>query len=71
MAKSSGRIMKAVGLALIVVGAGLGYWGYDLSGSVGSQIAGAVTGSQTDRVMTYYIAGAASFVVGLYVFFKK
>ncbi|MFY0666250.1 MAG: DUF3185 family protein [Natronospirillum sp.] len=62
--------MKVIGLALVVVGAGLGYWGYDLSGSVGSQITQTVTGSETDRVMTYYIAGAASFVVGLYLVLK-
>jgi len=62
--------MKVIGLALVVVGAGLGYWGYDLSGSVGSQITQTVTGSETDRVMRYYIAGAASFVVGLYLVLK-
>ena len=42
-----------------------------LSGSVESQITQAVTGSDTDRVMTYYIIGAASFVVGIFLFAKK
>jgi hypothetical protein len=63
--------MKIVGIVLMVVGAGLAIWGYQLSGSVGSQITQAVTGSDTDRVMSYYIIGAASFVVGIYLFAKK
>lgn len=71
MARSSGRIMKIIGLILIVIGCGLAIWGYQLSGSVGSQITQAVTGSETDKVMTFYIAGAVSFVVGIYLFVKK
>ncbi|MBE0497475.1 MAG: DUF3185 family protein [Campylobacterales bacterium] len=63
--------MKIISLALIVIGVGLAVWGYQLSGSVGSQVTQAVTGSDTDRVMIYYILGAASFVVGLYLFTKK
>ena len=68
---TQGFSMKIIGLALVVVGVGLAVWGYQLSGSVGSQITQAVTGSDTDKVMTYYILGAASFVVGLYLFSKK
>lgn len=71
MAKSSGSTMKIVGLVLVVLGIGLAVWGYQLSGSVGSQITQAVTGSYTNRVMTFYIGGAASFVVGLYLFITK
>ena len=55
----------------MVLGLGLAIWGYQLSGSVGSQITQAVTGSDTDKVMTFYIAGAVSFVVGIYLFQKK
>ena len=71
MAKRSVSTMKILGLVLMVVGAGFAIWGYQLSGSVGSQITQAVTGSDTDRVMSYYIVGAASFVVGIYLFVKK
>jgi len=39
--------MKIVGIALVVLGIGLAIWGYQLSGSVGSQITQAVTGSDT------------------------
>jgi len=62
---------KIIGLILLVVGIGLAYWGYQMSGSVGSQLSQAFTGSPTDKVMAYYIGGAASFVVGLFLLFTK
>jgi hypothetical protein len=71
MAMGSASTIKIIGLILLVVGAGLALWGYQLSESVGSQITQAVTGSDTDKVMTLYIAGAVSFVVGLYLFVKN
>jgi hypothetical protein len=64
--------MKVLGIVLVVVGAGLAFWGYRMSGGVGAQIGQAVTGSPSDRIMIYYIGGAASLLVGLYLlFFKK
>lgn len=63
--------MKIIGIILMVAGAGIALWGYQLSGSVGSQITQAVTGSDTDKVMTFYITGAVSFVVGIYLFARK
>ncbi len=71
MANSSSSATMIVGIALIVIGLGLGYWGYQLSGSVGSQITHAITGSATDKVMTFYISGAVCFIVGLYLSIKK
>jgi Tfp pilus assembly major pilin PilA len=71
MAMGTGATMKILGIALAVTGVGLAIWGYQLSGSVGSQITQAVTGSDTDKVMTLYIAGAVSFVVGIFLFIKK
>ena len=71
MAQSSTSAMKIMGIALVVIGLGLAFWGYQLSGSVGSQITQAVTGSDTDKVMTFYISGAVSFVVGIYLFITK
>ncbi len=71
MATGSGNTMKIAGIILMVVGAGLAIWGFQLSGSVGSQITQAVTGSDTDKVMTFYITGAVSFVVGIYLFAKN
>ena len=62
---------KIIGIALVVIGIGLAVWGYRQSGSFGSQVSQAFTGSATDKVMMLYIAGAASLVVGLYLFAKK
>jgi hypothetical protein len=71
MAMGSGTTMKIMGIVLAVIGIGLAIWGYQLSGSVGSQITQAVTGSDTDKVMTFYITGAVSFVVGIYLLIKN
>lgn len=71
MKKDSGVTMKIIGIVLAVVGIGFAMWGYQLSGSVGSQVTQAVTGADTDRVMNYYIFGAVSFVVGVFLFRKN
>ena len=63
--------MKIIGIALLVMGLGLGYWGYQISESLGSQLTETMTGSPTDKAMMLYIGGAASFVVGLLLFLKK
>ena len=70
MANSSTSTTKILGIALVVIGLGLAFWGYRLSGSVGSQLTQAVTGSDTDQVMTFYIAGAVSFVLGIFLSMK-
>ena len=62
--------LKIIGIALVVIGLGLAFWGYQLSGSVTSQITQAVTGSDTDRVMMFYISGAVCFVVGIFLSVK-
>ena len=71
MAIGSGATVKIIGIVLTVIGIGIALWGYQLSGSVGSQITQAVTGSDTDKVMTFYITGAVSFVVGIYLLIKN
>ena len=63
--------MKIAGIALVVVGLGLLYWGYQDSGSVGSQLNEALSGSPTDNVMIKYIAGAAAAAAGGFILFKK
>jgi Protein of unknown function (DUF3185) len=63
--------MKIVAIVLIVLGIGLAFWGYRLSGGFGAQLSQAVTGSPTDRIMAFYIGGAVSLAVGLYLLFKK
>jgi len=64
-------VPKIFGLILVVVGIGFAIWGFQLSGSISSQVTQAVTGSDTDKVMSYYIFGAVSFVVGMYLFIKN
>ncbi len=71
MGKGLGITMKIIGIVLAVIGIGFAVWGYQLSGSVGSQVTQAVTGSDTDKVMTYYIIGAVSFIVGIFLFSKN
>ena len=71
MAMGSGITMKIIGIVLVVIGLGLALLGYQLSGSVGLQITQAVTGSDTEKVMTFYITGAVSFVVGIYLIINK
>jgi len=71
MAKRSKSTTKSISIALIIIGIGLAFWGYQMSGSIGSQITQTITGSNTDKVMALYIGGAASFVVGLYLVIKK
>jgi hypothetical protein len=71
MAKRSTSTMKIISIALIVIGIGLAFWGYQMSGAIGSKITQTITGSNTDKVMTLYIGGAVSFVVGLYLYIKK
>lgn len=71
MAKRSNSSMQIISLTLMIIGIGLAFWGYQLSDSVGSQISQTITGAHSDKVMMLFIGGAASFIVGLYLFVKK
>ena len=71
MAKSAITSSKIIGIALVVIGLGLAFWKYRLSGSVSSQITQVVTGSDTDKVMMFYISGAVCFVVGIFLSVKS
>ena len=71
MANSSLPIVKVIGIALIVIGAGLIVRGYQLSDSIGSRLTETLSGSMPDDVMIRYIAGAASLAVGLFVLLRR
>ncbi len=71
MAKRSKSKMTIISIALMVIGIGLAFWGYQISGSVGSKITQTITGSYADKVMILYIGGAVSFIIGLYLNIKK
>jgi hypothetical protein len=62
---------KIPGLALIVIGAGLAFWGTQKSEGLESQLSSAITGSFSDNVMILYIAGAVCIAVGAYLFVRK
>ena len=62
---------KPIGIALMVIGVGLAYWGYDMSGSFDSQFSQAFSGSSSNAVLIRYIGGAASFAAGLFLSIKK
>ncbi|HEC12807.1 MAG TPA: DUF3185 family protein [Acidiferrobacteraceae bacterium] len=71
MTKRSISGVKIIGIVLMVVGVGLAYWGYEISGSIGSQISQTFTGVATDEVMIHYIGGAVSFAVGVYLYLSQ
>jgi hypothetical protein len=72
MASNSDKTMiRLVGLVLLVGGAGVAYWGYQMSQSFASNISQAFTGSLPDGVMYRYIGGAISGVAGLFLVMKK
>ena len=52
------------GIVLIVVGLGIAFTGYQMSGSVGNQLGEALSGSPSDSVMLRYIGGAVCAAVG-------
>lgn len=56
---------KLLGLALLVVGAILLYFGFNATDSVGEQVVEGVTGKYTDETMWYLIGGGAAAVIGL------
>ncbi|WP_088332768.1 DUF3185 family protein [Lacimicrobium sp. SS2-24] len=62
---------KILSLILMVVGIGLAVWGFNEADSTAGKVTEAVTGSYSDETMMMLIGGAASFIVGLYLFIKK
>ncbi len=71
MAKLSKSTTKISSVALISIGIGLAFWGYQKSGGFSSQLSNAFTGSHSDNVMLLYISGAACLAVGIYFYIKK
>ena len=62
---------KIIALALLVVGVGLAYWGYQMSQSVSSQLTKSLTGSFSDKVMWHYVGSVVCIVAGAILFKKK
>ncbi|MCM2264440.1 MAG: DUF3185 family protein [Desulfuromonadales bacterium] len=70
MATSANTLAKVIGLVLLVGGAGLAFWGYQMSDSLAAQFSKTLTGALPDAVMYRYIGGAVSGVVGLFLLAK-
>lgn len=68
---SDKSMITIIGLVLLVGGAGLAYWGYQMSHSLVSHLSQTFTGALPDAVMYRYIGGAVSGVTGLFLLVKK
>ncbi|KKO49147.1 membrane protein [Arsukibacterium sp. MJ3] len=62
---------KIIGLALLVVGAVLLYFGFNAYNSTASEVTELVTGSPTDNAVWYLVAGGLAAIIGLGVLLKK
>ncbi|MDH3619860.1 MAG: DUF3185 family protein [Gammaproteobacteria bacterium] len=62
---------KILSIVLVVLGAALIIWGFQLSGGAANEVSRSLTGSSTDAVMYRYIAGAVSLAAGAFMFLKK
>lgn len=72
MATSNDKtLIRVIGLILLVGGAGLAYWGHQMSGSLAAQLSKNLTGALPDAVMYRYIGGAIASVVGLFLLIRK
>ena len=58
-------LWRLVGVALLVVGLGLLYFGWQATDAFDEQIREAVTGQYSDETLWQLIGGAAAAVVGL------
>jgi len=63
--------MKLLSIVLIVLGAALLIWGFQMSGSAANEVTRSLTGSSTDAVMYRYIGGAISLAAGAFLFLKN
>jgi hypothetical protein len=62
---------KAIGIVLLVIGAGLAFWGHDIAQSVQGQFTRIWSGGVPDKAMWLYVAGAACAALGLYFLARR
>jgi hypothetical protein len=70
MAKSASQ-KKLFGIAMLAIGAGLAFWGFQKSEGLQSQLSTAFTGSHTDNVMMMYIGASVSLAIGAFLLIRK
>ena len=56
---------RAISLVLIVIGALLLYWGYDLQQRLDTEIIKQITGEMAEQVWQYYVTGGIAVLVGI------
>jgi len=56
---------KIIGIALIIIGGGLLFWGYDIYDSAGSHIKRAVSGEAPMKAYAFMLGGAVAIVLGI------
>lgn len=61
---------RIVGIALLAVGLGLLFFGYQATGSISEDVHEAVTGRYSDQTTWYLVGGGASAVAGLLLVFS-
>jgi len=57
---------KMIGIALLIVGAGLLFWGYDIYDSAGSQVSRAIGGEAPTKAYALLIGGAICAALGVF-----
>ena len=62
---------KIIGLAILVAGVILLYFGYTEYNSTASKVTEVVTGNPTDNAIWFLVGGAVASIVGLGVILKK
>jgi hypothetical protein len=67
----NGQVFKLLALVLVILGAGLLIWGFQLSSGTANEITRSLTGSHSDAVMYRYIGGAISLAAGAFLFLKS
>lgn len=56
---------KMIGIALIIIGAGLGFWGYNIYDSASSQVTRALSGDTPIEAWVGMAGGVIAILVGI------
>lgn len=62
---------KIIAIVLLIVGVGLAWWGYDMSQSVGNQLAETFNNATKKEVVFAYIGAIACVVAGLFMIMRS
>lgn len=56
---------KIIGIGLLIIGAGLLFWGYDIYDSAGSKISRAISGEAPMKAYALMAGGVVAIVLGI------